>query len=71
MINNLNLTRGLIFSQELMLSLTKAGLSRDKAYQVIQNHSKISLSSNKNLIDLVKKDSFITSKIPIKQIENI
>ena len=30
MLENLNITKGLIFSQELMLELTKTGLSREK-----------------------------------------
>ena len=33
MLENLNITKGLIFSQELMLELTKTGLSREKSYK--------------------------------------
>ncbi len=33
---NLNLTRGLIYSQKLLLKLTEKGLSREEAYQQVQ-----------------------------------
>ncbi|MBM4275334.1 MAG: adenylosuccinate lyase [Deltaproteobacteria bacterium] len=36
MAHNLNLTRGLIFSQSLLLALIKKGLSRDAAYRLVQ-----------------------------------
>ena len=40
MSENLNFTRGLVFSQEVMLELTKTGMSREKAYKLVQNHAK-------------------------------
>jgi adenylosuccinate lyase len=36
MLKNLSLTRGLIFSQAILLALIKGGLSRKKAYNVVQ-----------------------------------
>ncbi len=33
MATNLNITKGIIFSQELMLELTKSNLSREKSYK--------------------------------------
>ena len=40
MIENLDLTKGLIFSQEVMLELTKTGLSREKSYKIVQSYAK-------------------------------
>ena len=71
MMKNLNLTKGLIFSQEMMLELTKVGLSREQAYRIIQKHSKNSYSKNIDLINLIKKDKSITDKISLKKIDNI
>ena len=71
MLKNLDLNRGIVFSQEIMLELTKAGISREKAYKIIQNHAKSSFSKNINLITLIRKDKIITSKIPEKKIKNI
>ena len=68
---NINLTNGLIFSQELMLELTKTGVSREKAYRIVQNLAKTSFAKNLKLKDLVKKDKLISNKISQKQIEKI
>jgi len=71
MINNLNLTKGLVFSQELMLELTKAGLTREKSYRIVQKNAKSSFNNNLNLRDLIKKDKIVSSKISEKQIDKI
>ncbi len=71
MLKNLNLTKGVIFSQELMLELTKSGLAREKAYKIIQKHAKNSYSKNLNLMELIKRDKLIISKISEKKINNI
>jgi adenylosuccinate lyase len=36
---NLNLTRGLIFSQEVLLALTKKGMKREDAYRLVQEQA--------------------------------
>ena len=71
MIKNLNLTNGVVFSQEVMLELTKVGFTREKAYRIVQKHAKLSISKNINLIDLLKKDRLICSKIPNKKMDSI
>jgi len=71
MMSNLNLTKGVVFSQEIMLELTKQGFSREKAYKIVQRHAKNSLSTNIDLINLIKKDKIITSMISNKKINSI
>ncbi len=71
MIQNINLTKGLIFSQEIMLELTKSGLSREKSYKIVQSYSKKCFSENKNLIDLISKDKLIMSKISKSKLNSI
>jgi len=71
MLSNLNKTKGLIFSQELMLELTKSGLSREKSYKIIQSHTKQSFSKNIDLIELIKNDKIISGKIHEKKLKNI
>ena len=71
MLQNLNITKGLVFSQEVMLELTKAGISREKAYKLVQSHAKKSLASKINFIDLLKKDRLIMSKVSEKKINKI
>jgi len=71
MLKNLNLTKGLVFSQEVMIELTKSGIQREKAYKIVQKYSKESYEKNIDLINLIKKDKFILSKISSKKIDNI
>ena len=71
MLENLNLTKGLIFSQELMLELTKSGLSREKSYKMVQTYAKKCFAENLNLFDVVSDDKFIMSKITTKRLKEI
>ncbi len=68
---NLNITNGIIFSQELMLELTRSGLSREKSYKIVQSHAKKCLSQNLNLFEVVKKDRNITNRIPMNKLKKI
>ena len=71
MLSNLNITKGLVFSQEIMLELTKTGISREKAYKIIQEHAKASFAKNIDLIKLIKNDKTITNKFSEKKINSI
>ena len=71
MLKNLNLTKGLIFSQELMLELTKSGLSREKSYKMVQNYAKKCFAEDIDLISIIIKDKFIMSKISPKKLRSI
>ena len=52
MINNLNLTRGLIFSQTVLLRLTEKGMTREEAYAFVQKSAmEVWADKNKNLKD--------------------
>tara|TARA_Y100001935_G_scaffold241630_1_gene231239 strand:+ start:192 stop:1484 length:1293 start_codon:yes stop_codon:yes gene_type:complete len=68
---NINLTKGLIFSQEIMLELTKSGMTREKSYKIVQNYSKRCLSENKNLIDFISNDKKIMMLIGEKKLKLI
>ncbi len=68
---NLELTKGLIFSQEVMLELTKLGLKREVAYRMVQKHAKNCFTKNSTLKDEVLKDRLIKSKINLKRINEI
>ena len=71
MTKNLNITKGIIFSQELMLELTKSGISREKSYRIIQSHAKKCISQNLNLFEVVKKNKLITDRISLNKLKKI
>ena len=71
MLENLNLTKGLIFSQELMLELTKTGLSREKSYKIVQAYAKKCFSENLDLFDVIQTDKYVMTNISPKKLKNI
>ena len=71
MLKNLNITKGLIFSQELMLELTKTGLSRERSYKMVQSYAKKCFAENLDLFNVIQSDKYIMSKIPSKRLKAI
>ena len=71
MLENLNLTKGIIFSQELMLELTKTGLTREKSYKLIQGYAKKCFAENLDLFNLIQTDKLIMSKISYNKLKSI
>ena len=71
MLENLNLTKGLIFSQEVMLELTKNGITREKSYKLVQGYAKKCFTENLDLFNVIQSDKLIMSKISIKKLKSI
>jgi adenylosuccinate lyase len=57
--SNLAATRGLVFSQAVLLSLVEKGLSRDQAYRLVQDHAMTAGESGEELHDLLAADPAI------------
>jgi adenylosuccinate lyase len=58
---NIDLTNGLIFSQRVLLALIQKGLSREKAYHLVQQHALKAWKEGKSLPDLLRSDGEIGS----------
>jgi len=69
MLKNIYLTNGIIFSQRVLTKLLDKGLSREKAYDLIQVLANESYESNKNFIDLVKNNEVIKNNLTLEEIE--
>tara|TARA_B100000686_G_scaffold348798_1_gene440717 strand:+ start:2159 stop:3451 length:1293 start_codon:yes stop_codon:yes gene_type:complete len=68
MLENLNITKGLIFSQRVMLELTKHGFSREKAYDLVQKNAKKAWTKHISFYESLSKDSLINKKISNKDL---
>ena len=68
MIKNLNITKGLIFSQRVMIELTKYGISREKAYLLVQKNAQNAWKKNMSLYESLSKDTLINKKISNKDL---
>jgi adenylosuccinate lyase len=66
---NLESTRGLVFSGQLLLDLVEHGVSREEAYRAVQNHAMRAWKEGRNFKELVLKDKSIASRVPHQQIE--
>jgi adenylosuccinate lyase len=53
---NLTATRGLVFSQAVLLALVDKGLSRDVAYRIVQGHAMEAWNNEGDLRDLLAGD---------------
>jgi len=68
MLDNLNITKGLIFSQRVMIELTKYGFAREKAYLLVQKNAQNAWNKNMSLYESLSKDSLINKKISNKDL---
>ncbi len=66
---NLELTKGLIFSQTVMLALVKKNISRDKAYQIVQRHSLRAWQESLDFRELLRLDEEVRRIIPPEELE--
>ena len=71
MLKNLDLSNGLIFSQRVMLELTKHGFTREKAYRIVQKNAQNSHKRNISFYDSLMNDSLINKKISNKDLKKM
>jgi adenylosuccinate lyase len=70
MLANLESTRGLIFSGQLLLDLVEHGVSREDAYRTVQAHAMHAWKEGLDFHQLVLADKEITSRVPRREIEH-
>lgn len=71
MMNNINKTGGLFFSQSLLLALISKGLSREEAYKIVQTNSMRTWQHEGTLKDITLLDEEISKTLTIEEIESI
>jgi adenylosuccinate lyase len=70
MLQNMEITRGLLFSQRVLLALIDKGMSRQSAYKIVQRCAmKTWESSNKKFINLLKADSEVMAVLSVTELE--
>ena len=71
MMKNINLTNGLIFSQEVLLALVKSGITREDAYEFVQTNAMRVWKEKKDFKELLKEDKKITDKLSDEEIDSL
>jgi adenylosuccinate lyase len=68
---NLNLTHGLIHSQQVLLMLTQVGFTREQAYRMVQRHAMASWETRKSLRGLIEADPEIMEKVTPADLDKV
>ena len=68
---NMEVTRGLLFSQRLMLTLIERGVSRDDAYKLMQSNSARTWDEDRDFRELVRRDSGVRAHLDDSELDEI
>jgi adenylosuccinate lyase len=68
---NLELTRGLIFSQQILIALAMRGVNRQTAYNMVQKQAMRAWKGKKDFKELVLNDSDIRNYLKPQEIETL
>jgi len=71
MLNNLVKTRGLIFSQRALLELMNKGLSRTKAYDLVQRSAMKTWKGNASFRDCLMQDKAVMRYLDRRDLDKI
>jgi adenylosuccinate lyase len=68
---NLELTKGLYFSQSILLALTRAGAERKTAYEAVQRAAMKTWKGEGTFADNVKREPEIVAKLSAAEIDRL
>jgi adenylosuccinate lyase len=68
MLKNLGITRGLVFSGQLLLDLSAAGMLREEAYKLVQTHAMKAWESDQDFQAAIESDPEVTKRLSKQQI---
>jgi adenylosuccinate lyase len=69
MLENLNRSRGVVFSGQVLLELARRGISREQAYEWVQRSAMKSFHDKTDFKNLLLADSDVTKVLPKEEIE--
>jgi adenylosuccinate lyase len=69
--HNLELNRGLTFSQRVLLALINKGLSREEAYKLVQDNAMKAWQERKSFLSLLKADAQVTTHLSKSELESL
>lgn len=69
MLRNLNATRGLVFSGQVLLDLASAGMLRERAYKVVQGHAMSCWEKDLDLREALAADEEVCKYLTIEQLQ--
>ncbi len=70
MLQNLQATKGLVFSGQLLLALTQKGVSREAAYEWVQRNAMRVWDDNENFQELLNSDADVSKHLSAPEIDS-
>jgi adenylosuccinate lyase len=68
---NLELTQGIIHSQQVLLMLTEKGVSREKAYRIVQRNAMAAWEGKGNLKTLLAADDEVNKSVTTQDLDRV
>lgn len=68
---NLGLTRGLIYSGQVLLALVEAGMLRGEAYAIVQQAARKVWAGDGDLLTHLRADARVTQRLSMEQLEGL
>ena len=63
MLQNMQITRGLVFSQRVLLALTRSGMTRDAAYAIVQRNAMATWAGQEAFQELLGRDEEVLAAL--------
>ena len=71
MMRNVELTRGLVFSQRVLLELIERGASREEAYEVVQRHAHDAWDNGTDFRELLRVDPLVQQRLSPNTLDSL
>ena len=71
MMENIESTRGLVFSQRVMLALVERGMAREEAYELVQRHAARAWEEGADFRRLVRDDPSIQARLSAADLDGL
>jgi adenylosuccinate lyase len=69
MLQNMGITRGLVFSQAVLLALTGSGMSREDAYAIVQRNAMRTWAGEGTFRELLEQDAELTRVLDKRRLD--
>ena len=71
MLDNLGATKGLIYSQSVLLALVDAGMDRQEAYKLVQRHAHQALNGGPTLEEALARDPLVAERLTADELSSL
>ena len=68
---NLEASKGLIYSQAVLLALTKKGMTREKAYEVVQRNAMLTWADAKTFREFLLEDAAVMNVLTRREVDDL